>query len=200
VKQLSSEFATDQRLEGNPAGRLPYTAYRSDTFLQPMNDRDITKGETYLYFDGTPEYPFGHGLSYSTFAYDRLSVAAELQPGAPLIVQAQVQNSGKRDGDEVVQVYARNLAATSVKLPRRQLVAFQRVPLKAGESRKLTFAISPRDLAFWDIQSKSWVLEAGSYEVMVGSSSSDIRLRTQLQIARRAAWSDRSEASSPLVH
>jgi len=71
----------------NPAGRLPYTAYRSDTFLQPMNDRDITKGETYLYFDGTPEYPFGHGLSYSNFAYDKLSVAAELQPGAPLIVR-----------------------------------------------------------------------------------------------------------------
>ena len=184
----------------NPAGRLPYTAYRSDTFLQPMNDRDITKGETYLYFDGTPEYPFGHGLSYSSFAYDRLSVATELPPGAPLVVQAQVQNTGKRDGDEVVQVYARNLAGTSVKLPRRQLVAFQRVPLKAGERRRLSFAISPRDLAFWDIQSKSWVLEAGNYEVMVGGSSSDIRLRTQFRIAKRLFWSDRSDTSPPLVH
>jgi beta-glucosidase len=174
----------------NPAGRLPYTVYRSDTFLQPMNDRDITKGTTYLYYEGTPEYAFGHGLSYSSFAYDKLKVAAGQPPTEPLMVQAQVQNTGKRDGDEVVQVYVRALSPGSVKLPRRQLAGFQRVPLKAGERRPLSFAIDPRDLAHWDASSKAWALEVGTYEVMVGSSSSDIRLRSQFRITTRGQWSD----------
>ncbi len=182
----------------NPAGRMPYTVYRSDTFLRPMNDRDITKGTTYLYYDGTPEYAFGHGLSYSSFTYDRLVVALAKHSADPLLVQAQVQNAGMRDGDEVAQVYVRALSSGSVKLPRRQLAAFQRVPLKAGERRRLSFAINPRDLAFWDSQSKLWVLEAGTYEVMVGSSSADIRLRSQFQVAARVQWSDSSEGSAPM--
>ena len=182
----------------NPAGRLPYTVYRSDTFLRPMNDRDITKGETYLYFDGTPEYAFGHGLSYTKFAYGKLSVAVPRIPDGQLTVQAEVQNSGKRAGDEVAQVYVRALPSGKVKLPKRQLAAFQRVPLKAGEMRRLSFAIAPKDLAFWDKQAKVWVLQAGSYEVMVGSSSSDIRQTAQFQIPRDWQWSDLSEVSPSL--
>lgn len=177
----------------NPAGRLPYTVYRSDTFLQPMNDRDITKGATYLYFGGTPEYAFGHGLSYSSFAYDGLAVTANRLPGDRLVVQAHVRNTGKRDGDEVVQVYVRSLSSAPVQMPKRQLVAFERVPLKVGEKRRLSFAIDPKDLATWDEQAKGWALEAGNYEVMVGSSSSDIRLKAQFQIGKRGQWSDRSQ-------
>ena len=183
----------------NPAGRMPYTVYRSDTFLQPMNDRDITKGTTYLYYDGTPEYAFGHGLSYSSFAYDRLVVALAKHSADPLLVHAQVQNTGKRDGDEVAQVYVRALSSGSVKLPRRQLASFQRVPLKVGERRRLSFAINLRDLAYWDSQSKVWVLETGTYEVMVGSSSEDIRLRSQFQVAARVQWSDSGEGSAPML-
>ncbi len=182
----------------NPAGRMPYTVYRSDTFLQPMNDRDITKGTTYLYYDGTPEYAFGHGLSYSSFAYDKLVVDLAKPASAPLKVHVQVQNTGKRDGDEVAQVYVRALSSGPVKLPRRQLAGFQRVPLKAGEKRRLSFAIDPRDFAYWDAQSKLWVLEAGAYEVMAGSSSTDIRLRSRFQVAARAQWSDSGEGSAPM--
>ena len=183
----------------NPAGRLPYTVYRSDTFLQPMNDRDITKGTTYLYFGGTPEYAFGHGLSYSSFAYAGLAVAANRLPGDQLVVQAHVQNTGKRDGDEVVQVYVRSLSSAPVKMPKRQLAAFERVPLKVREKRRLSFAIDPRDLATWDEQAKGWALEAGNYEVMVGSSSSDIHLRAQFQIGKRGKWSDLGQDSPPLL-
>ena len=182
----------------NPAGRMPYTVYRSDTFLRPMNDRDITKGTTYLYYDGTPEYAFGHGLSYSSFGYGNLTIAADRLPTQSLMVTAQVQNTGKRDGDEVVQVYVRALTSGPVKLPRRQLAGFQRVPLRAGERRRLSFAIDPRDLAYWDAVSKAWVLDVGTYEVMVGSSSADIRLRSQFQIATRGQWSDSSPGSSHL--
>ena len=77
-------------------------------------------------------------------------------------------------------------------IPRRQLVGFQRVPLKAGERRRLSFAIDPRELAHWDALSKAWVLEAGTYEVMVGSSSGDIRLRSHFQIIARGQWSESS--------
>ncbi len=181
----------------NPAGRMPYTVYRSDTFLRPMNDRDITKGTTYLYYDGMPEYAFGHGLSYSSFAYDKLVVDLAKSADGPLKVQVQVQNTGKRNGDEVAQVYVRALSSGSVKLPRRQLAGFQRVPLKAGEKRSLSFAINPRELAYWDGQSKVWALEAGAYEVMVGSSSADIRLRSQFQVPAHVQWSDSSEGSAP---
>ena len=83
-------------------------------------------------------------------------------------------------------------------MPKRQLAAFQRVPLKAGEMRRLSFAIAPKDLAFWDKQAKVWVLQAGSYEVMVGSSSSDIRQTAQFQIPRDWQWSDLSEVSPSL--
>ncbi len=109
-----------------------------------------------------------------------------------------MQNTGKRDGDEVVQVYVRALTSVPVKLPRRQLAGFQRVPLRSGEGRPLSFAIDPRDLAYWDAASKAWVLDVGTYAVMVGSSSADIRLRSQFQIATRGQWSDSSPGSSDL--
>ncbi|MBV1687939.1 glycoside hydrolase family 3 C-terminal domain-containing protein [Novosphingobium sp. G106] len=181
----------------NPAGRMPYTVYRSDTFLRPMNDRDITKGTTYLYYEGTPEYAFGHGLSYSRFAYDKLAVMPNRLPQGQLVVHAQVQNVGKRAGDEVVQVYVRALSSASVKLPKRQLVGFQRVPLTPGEKRRLSFTVDPKDLAFWDGQAKAWVLEPGRYEVMVGSSSSDTRLRSEFKIVMRGQWSDGSDSPAP---
>ncbi|WP_162527205.1 glycoside hydrolase family 3 C-terminal domain-containing protein [Sphingomonas solaris] len=177
----------------NPAGRLPYTVYRSDTNLVPMNERDVSKGATYLYFRGTPEYAFGHGLSYTSFGYSKLAISGHEVPQRPVQVSAEIANTGQRDGDEVVQVYVRDLAA-SVKRPNLQLVAFQRVSLKAGEKRTLTFSVLPRDLAYWNDGTKSWALAPGAYDVMIGSSSQDIRLRGQFRSSVEGRWANGSEA------
>ncbi len=173
----------------NPAGRLPYTVYRSDTFLVPMNDRDITKGATYLYYNGEPEYAFGHGLSYTSFAYSKLAITPNKFPNGALLIRAEVANSGKRDGDEVVQVYIHD-AAARVKRPNSQLVAFQRVHLKAGERRTLTFTVQAEQLAFWDEGKKMWVIQPGVFDVMVGRSSKDSRLKGQFEALSSAQWPD----------
>ena len=177
----------------NPGGKLPYMVYRSDTNLLPMSDRDITKGTTYLYYSGEPEYAFGHGLSYTNFTYSKLTITPNKFPRDALTVRAEITNSGKRDGDEVVQVYIHAVAA-SVKRPISQLVAFQRVHLKAGEKRTLNFAVPATELGFWDETKKAWVLEAGAFDVMVGSSSKDIRLRGKFDAATSAQWGDSGAA------
>lgn len=176
----------------NPGGRLPYTVYRPDANLPSMNERDITKGFTYLYYEGDPEWAFGHGLSYTSFSYSKLSLAPTQDPRQPLTLRVDVANSGPRAGDEVVQVYVRDLAA-SVKRPNAQLVAFQRVNLKPGERRTLSFSAPPQELAFWDESKQAWSLEAGAFEVQVGSSSKDIRLRGQIDVATPALFSDVGE-------
>jgi beta-glucosidase len=124
----------------NPAGRLPVTFYASVEQLPPFNDYAM-RGRTYRYFKGEPSYPFGFGLSYSTFAYSDLA-AKRTPKGAEL--RATVKNTSQREGDEVVQVYVgggREPAA-----PIRSLVAFQRIHLRAGESRQLSFALGREDL------------------------------------------------------
>jgi beta-glucosidase len=124
----------------NPAGRLPVTFYTSAEQLPPFTDYAM-KGRTYRYFGGTPLYPFGFGLSYSTFAYSNLS-AARTSGGAE--VRAVVKNTSARDGDEVVQLYV--AGGTRDGAPIRSLRGFQRVSLKAGESREVTFTVATEDL------------------------------------------------------
>ena len=104
-------------------------------------------------------------------------------------MNAEIANTGARDGDEVVQVYVRDRAA-NVKRPNLQLVAFQRVSLKAGEKRTLTFSVLPRDLAYWDEGAKSWALAPGAYNVLVGSSSRDIRVTGEFQSPALGRWPD----------
>lgn len=116
----------------NPAGRLPVTFYRSTADLPPFEDYHITT-QTYRFFEGKPLYPFGHGLSYSRFHYDRLELPARVEPGRELVARARVTNVGKRAGDEVVQAYV----AAEQRAPRsplRALAAFQRLHLAPGES------------------------------------------------------------------
>jgi beta-glucosidase len=117
----------------NPAGRLPVTFYKSTEDLPPFEDYNM-QGRTYRYFNGEVLYPFGYGLSYTTFAYDHLHV----EVGESVTVTADVTNTGTRDGDEVVQVY---ISAHSEGYPLRQLVAFERVPLAVGETRAMTFVV-----------------------------------------------------------
>lgn len=122
----------------NPGGRLPVTFYKSTDQLPDFDDYHITN-QTYRYFSDTPLYPFGYGLSYTTFQYSNLTT--EKITGDSLRITAQVKNMGNRDGDEVTQVYASSKYTAGKKTPIRSLVAFKRIHLKAGESREVTFKV-----------------------------------------------------------
>jgi beta-glucosidase len=124
----------------NPAGRLPVTFYSGVEQLPPFNDYAM-RGRTYRYFQGEPLYPFGFGLSYSSFAYSELA-AKRTAKGAEL--SATVKNTSRRDGDEVVQVYVGG--GSGPEAPVRSLRGFQRIHLRAGESRRLSFALDAADL------------------------------------------------------
>jgi beta-glucosidase len=170
----------------NPGGRLPYTVYQSVQDIPPMKEYDITKGFTYMYFDGEPDWAFGHGLSYTTFEYSNLEVGGSI-PGGPVNIRADIRNSGKRAGDEVVQLYVRDVEA-SVRRPKKQLMAFERITLRPGETRTVSFTVSPERLAFWDEKRKAWVVEPGAFEVMIGSSSADLRLKSEIKASTLRQW------------
>ena len=166
----------------NPAGRLPVTFYQSDKQLRPFNEYDITKGRTYMYLAERPLYPFGHGLSYTRFSYGRLTVSAPVvRVTDTLTVSVEVRNTGRRAGDEVVQLYVRDLKC-SVKQPIRQLKAFQRIHLGRGERKTVALKVAVKELAFWDVRNHSFVVEAGAFEFQVGASSEDIRKKIRVTV------------------
>jgi beta-glucosidase len=149
----------------NPAGRLSVTFYKGVEGLPDFSDYSM-KNRTYRYFTGAVLYPFGYGLSYSTFKYDNLKLSATpLAAGKPLNVQVQVTNTSTRDGDEVAQLYLQFGGAAGA--PGRALRGFQRLHLKAGESRAVHFALSPRQLSHVN-EAGQIVISAGSYQVSVG--------------------------------
>ena len=166
----------------NPAGRLPYTVYDSLDQIPPQNEYDITKGFTYMYFGGKPQFAFGHGLSYTTFRYSGLKLSATRIPAdGKVTVTLAVENTGARAGDEVVQLYVHDVEA-SVKRPAKELRGFQRVSLNPKEKKAVAFTLPASDLAFYDEKAKKFVVEPGAFDVMIGSSSEDIRLRTRLEV------------------
>ena len=168
----------------NPGGRLPYTVYESASQVPPMNEYDITKGFTYMYFTGPPVYPFGHGLSYTAFRYDRLHLSSrKMRANEKLQVSLELTNTGKVAGDEVAQLYV-HAVSPSVKRPIKELRGFQRVSLKPGEHRTVTFDLPGEKLAFWDMSKHAFVVEPGKVDVMVGSSSADIRVKDQVEVRR----------------
>ncbi len=168
--------------DANPAGRLPVTFYESVGQLPPFVDYAM-EGRTYRYFRQEPLYPFGHGLSYTRFEYSGLSLSRNrLGSGESLEVSLDVKNAGSRDGDEVVQLYARDVESTRP-VPIRQLRGFDRVRLKAGETKRVRFELVPeRDLAYWDVVRQRFAVEPGEFEVEVGASSRDIRLRARVGV------------------
>jgi beta-glucosidase len=152
----------------NPAGRLPVTFYTSVDQLPPFRDYAMV-GRTYRYFgdDEQPLYPFGFGLSYTTFAYRDVRLSSEqIAPGETLRVVATVENTGERAGEEVVQLYLRDVAA-SVRAPRHQLVGFARVDLAPGQAQEVTFALEPRQMAAV-LEDGRRVIEPGDFEIFVG--------------------------------
>ncbi|QNK42153.1 glycoside hydrolase family 3 C-terminal domain-containing protein [Caproicibacter fermentans] len=156
----------------SPAGRLPVTFYRSDDDLPDFKDYSM-ENRTYRFFHGTPLYPFGYGLSYTTFSYERPVVERKISVGSDAEVTSWVRNTGTRESDEVVQAYLRDLKA-SVRVPRHQLVGFQRIHLKPGETAQVKFIISARQMALID-NGGTCILEPGEFRVFVGGSQPDER-------------------------
>ncbi|MFF2125978.1 glycoside hydrolase family 3 C-terminal domain-containing protein [Streptomyces olivochromogenes] len=168
----------------SPAGRLPQTWYACDADLPDLLDYDVIGGrQTYLYFEGTPLFPFGHGLAYTTFAYGDLEVT---EAKAALKVSFTVTNTGEAPADEVAQLYARAVDP-SVPRPRRELLAHRRLHLTPGASERLTFELPLSALEFWDVAVGRPRLEPGAYELLVGASSEDVRLRTTITLAGEPA-------------
>jgi beta-glucosidase len=168
----------------SPAGRLTQTWYRDDAELPAdLLDYDIIgSGQTYLYYQGEPSYPFGHGLSYTSFRYgkpklDRRSVGG----GGTVRVRVDVTNTGSRAGDEVVQLYTHQRRSRN-QLPVRQLRDFQRVSLAPGETVTVKLAVRAADLAHWDVTRDRWVVESSTHDLLVGASSTDIRQRATLRV------------------
>jgi len=149
----------------NPSGKLPVTFYKSASQLPAFADYRM-EGKTYRYFKGDPLYPFGHGLSYTKFEYDKLKVKRSVRAGQSVQVSVEVRNAGAVAGDEVVQLYLTDVAA-SVPVPLRSLRGVQRVTLRPGERRLVTFTLAPRDLTLVDDGGKR-VLEPGEFTVVVG--------------------------------
>jgi len=168
--------------DDNPGGHLPYTVYASLDGVPPQNEYDVSKGYTYLYFKGLPLYPFGHGLSYTRFEYSHLKLSAEtVSAKQQLEVSFDVTNAGDRAGSDVAQFYSHQERSAVVQ-PIKSLRAFERVWLQPGDTKHVTFKLPVSQLAYYDVRSKGFVVEPGSFRLMVGSSSEDIRLRTRLNV------------------
>ena len=169
--------------DANPAGRLPHTVYASDAQVPPQDVYDVTQGFTYMYVNGEPLFPFGHGLSYTTFDYGQITLSAD-QIGADgkLTISIPVKNTGHRPGDEVVQLYVHQVNP-SVKRPTKELRGFDRISLAPGESKTVTFTLPAEKLAFYDLNTHAFLVEQGAYDLMIGSSSKDVRATTRLTVA-----------------
>jgi len=156
--------------KNNPAGRLPVTFYTGVDQLPPFEDYSMN-ARTYRYFKGTPLYPFGYGLSYTTFSYSGLTLPKNpIKAGDALVLEITVTNSGKREGDEVAQVY---ISFPNVPgAPLRALRAFKRVHLKPGEAQKLRFELKERDLGMVNEAGEPGISE-GQYSVSVGGGQPD---------------------------
>lgn len=166
----------------NPAGRLPHTVYASEAQVPPLDEYDITKGFTYMYVNGAPLFPFGHGLSYTTFKYANLKVSAQkIKADSQVAISMDVKNTGQRAGDEVVQLYVHQVKS-SVKRPAKELRGFQRISLQPGETKTVTFTLPAAKLAFWDEATHGFRVEPGAFDVMIGASSADIRLQNQMAV------------------
>jgi beta-glucosidase len=169
--------------DADPGGRLTQTWYRSAADLPDLFDYDIIANDaTYLYYRGAPVYPFGHGHSYTTFGYENLRLSAdEVSSGGEVTVSVDIVNTGDRAGDDVVQLYTHQLRSR-VKQPLRVLRGFARISLAPGERTTVTLPLRAADLAFWDVTSGAWVVEAARHRVMVGRSATDVALSSLLTV------------------
>ncbi len=167
----------------NPGGKMPLTVYAAESQVPSQDEYDVTKGFTYMYINGKPLYPFGHGLSYTEFTYSNLKLSSrQITASGNITVSATVKNTGKLAGDEVVQLYIHDVSP-SLKRPVKELRGFQRISLQPGESKTISFNIIGDKLAFYDEKIHDFRVETEAIDVMVGSSSEDIRLRSRFNVS-----------------
>ncbi|HTR80173.1 MAG TPA: glycoside hydrolase family 3 C-terminal domain-containing protein [Bacteroidota bacterium] len=159
----------------NPAGRLPVTFYKSVDQLPPFDDYTM-KGRTYRYFTGEPLFSFGYGLSYTKFKYGNLVVPTNVQAGDSVRVSVEVQNVGAREGDEVAELYVKNLSSSAV-VPIHALGGFARVHLNPGEKRKVEFVLRPRQLAVINKNSQ-YEVDPGKFQIAVGGVQPGVQCAT----------------------
>jgi beta-glucosidase len=168
----------------NPAGRLVTTWVKALTDLPDMMDYDIRKGRTYMYFKGQPLYPFGFGLSYTTFEYSNLRTSADSVKGTgEITVSVDIKNAGSRAGDEVVQMYVKHLES-AVERPLKELRGFQRINLQPGETKTVKLPLKGNELTYWDAGKHSFVVEPGKVSVMLGGSSVDVKVEKTIAVAQ----------------
>jgi beta-glucosidase len=169
----------------NPGGKMPLTVYASEKQVPPLDEYDISKGFTYMYLKGDPLFAFGHGLSYTKFTYSGMKIlsTATTRDGE-VKVSVNVKNTGSREGDEVVQLYIHDVASSVVRAGK-ELRGFERISLKPGETQTVTLTVPSEKLAFYDEKTHKFVVEPGTFEVLVGSSSADIRLQGKFDVVNK---------------
>ncbi len=165
----------------NPGGRLVTTWPMSLDQLPPMMDYDLRHGRTYLYFKGKPLYPFGYGLSYTSFEYSNLKASGQLATDGAITVSVDVRNTGSRAGDEVVQMYIAH-ESSKVERPIKELKGFKRVTLERGKKATVRLTLKATDIAYWNVEKGAWATEPDHLKVLIGSSSADIKLQTTIAV------------------
>jgi len=166
----------------NPAGRLTQTWVSDISDLPPLLDYNIRNGRTYMYFKGKPLYAFGFGLSYTTFAYKSIETnASTLSKDGNFTVNVTVANTGNRNGEEVIQLYVRH-TNSKVDRPEKELKAFKRVFIKAGETKTVSLALSAKDLEYWNTKTQKFELEKDTIELQAGGASNAIILKKNITV------------------
>ena len=167
--------------DANPAGRLPWSVPRTSGAVPAYYNHKRSAERPYLFETPGPLWAFGHGQSYTTFRYDPIKLQpARITPSGQTTVSVNVTNTGKRAGDEVVQLYIHDVVA-SVARPVKELRGFSRIHLKADETKRVEFNLGPAELALWDRDMKHLV-EPGKFDILVGASSADIRQHATLEV------------------
>jgi beta-glucosidase len=163
----------------NPGGKLPVTFYRNFENLAPIDDYDITKGHSYWFYEGEVLYPFGYGLSYTTFEYQNLTIdknTISVNEENEIEVNVDILNTGKLKGDEIVQVYIKDLESSVIQ-PRKRLKKFERISLESGEAKTISFILNNEDFSYWDENIKDWRIEEGDFEIQIATSLTDIKFQ-----------------------